>query len=89
MLSKKLRVILHYMSIRQRREDKSYYVQCDFEGCLYTQDLQAKDFWEASAEAKRLGWLLAKDRDGKWCNFNTEYCKMCHLQPPIIVKKKK
>lgn len=76
------------MGIRRRR-DGTFYVMCDFEDCRFVQELEAKDFWEASAEAKRLGWLLAKDKEGKWCNFNTGYCKLCHLQEPIIVKRKK
>lgn len=77
------------MSIRQR-PDKTFYIKCDFDDCRNVVELKAKDFWEASAEAKRLGWRLVKDKDGKWCNFCTGFCEMLYFNPPItvIVKKK-
>ena len=75
------------MGIR-KRSDGSFYIRCDFDDCNNIIDLKSKDFWEASAEAKRLGWILAKDKDGKWYNFCTGYCKLCYFNPPIIVRKK-
>lgn len=75
------------MGVHQRR-DKTFYAKCDFEGCMHTEELKATSFWEAVDEAKRLGFKPAKDKDGLWVSFCTPFCKMCHMQGPIIIKKK-
>lgn len=75
-----------YMGIHQRR-DGTFYAKCDFDDCMHVEELKARDFWEASAEAKKLGFKPIKDKDGRWVNFCTEYCKMCYFNPPIIVKR--
>jgi hypothetical protein len=69
-----------------KRSDGSFYAKCDFEGCMHVIELKAKDFWEASAEAKRLGFRARKDKYGHWVNYCTRYCEMCDTQEPIVVK---
>lgn len=71
-----------------RRSDGSYYIRCDWDDCSHKIDLKAKDFWSASDEAKRLGWKLAKDNDGRWLNFHTEFCKTCYFAPQYVVRRK-
>lgn len=76
------------MGIHQHR-DKTFYVKCDFEGCMHSEELKAKDFYEALAEAKRLGFYQRKDRTGRWVSFDTRYCEMCYNQPEITVYRTK
>ena len=72
-----------------RRSNGTFYARCDWDDCGRVVDLKATDFWEASAEAKRLGFKLAKDAEGKWINFCTEFCKTCYFAPQVTIKKKK
>ena len=72
-----------------RRCDGSFYVRCDWDDCGNKVNLKAKDFYEASAEARRLGWTLAKDRDGHWVNFCTKFCQLCHFAPQVVVYRKR
>lgn len=72
-----------------KRRDGSFYVRCDWDDCGRVINLRATDFWEASSEAKKLGFVLAKDSEGKWVNFCTEFCKTCFFAPQVTIKKKK
>lgn len=74
-----------------KRKDGTFYVRCDWDdcGCQSKKDLNTKDFWEASAQAKRLGFVLAKDTDGKWLNFCTEFCRTCYFAPQKTIKRPK
>lgn len=72
-----------------KRKDGTFYVRCDWDDCGRKIDLQAKDFREASDEARRLGFKLAKDKDGKWVNFCTEFCKTCYSAPQVTVRRKR
>lgn len=71
-----------------KRKDGSFYVRCDFDGCGNKIDLKAKDFWEASDEAKKLGFKVTKDKSGQWVNFCTDFCKMCYFAPQITIYRK-
>mgnify|MGYP003483437574 CR=1 FL=1 len=75
-----------HMGVHKRR-DGSFYVKCDFEDCAHVVELKATDFWEATEEAKRHGFKPMKDKDGRWVSFCGEYCRMCYVNPPIIVKR--
>lgn len=57
-----------------KRRDGSFYIACDCEDCDHKVDLEAKDFYQASAEARRLGWKLKKTADGRWVNFCSDWC---------------
>lgn len=70
-----------------KRSDGSFYIRCDWDDCGHKEDLVAKDFYEASAEAKRKGWVLAKSKDGKWVNFCHEFCKTCYNAPQYTVRR--
>lgn len=70
-----------------KRSDGSFYIRCDWDDCGHKIDLEAKDFWEASAEAKRLGWTVCKTPDG-WKNFHTRFCELCYFAPQKIVRRK-
>lgn len=72
-----------------KRRDGTFWIRCDFDDCSKKVELKAKDFWEASDEAKRLGFKLAKDKDGHWVNFCTEFCKMCYFAPQATIHLKK
>lgn len=72
-----------------KRKNGSYYCRCDFDECGKVVDLKATDFWEASDEAKKLGFKLAKDSTGRWVNFCTEFCKTCYFAPQVTVRLKK
>ena len=69
-----------------KRCDGSYYIRCDWDDCGYKVNLEAKDFWQAKDEAKRLGWTVSKTPSG-WKNFHTKFCEMCYFAPQIIVKR--
>lgn len=72
-----------------RRSDGSFYVRCDWDDCGRKVELKARDFYEASAEARRLGWILAKDREGHWVNFDHGFCKLCFFAPQVVVYRRK
>lgn len=71
-----------------KRSDGSFYIRCDWDDCSHKENLEAKDFYEASAEAKRKGWKLAKD-GSRWVNFCHEFCKTCYFAPQAVVRRKK
>lgn len=71
-----------------KRRDGSFYCICDFEGCYHKEELMAKEFSEAVAEAKRLGFRLRKDKNGKWVNFCTKFCEECYFMEPVIIRRK-
>ena len=72
-----------------KRKDGSFYIICDRDDCTEKTELKSRDFYEASAEARRLGWVLAKTKDGKWVNFCTEFCKTCYFAPQYYTTKKR
>lgn len=78
----------HCMGVHRRR-DGSFYVRCDWDDCGYKVDLKSRDFWEAKDEAKRLGFRLAKDKDGRWVNFCHEFCKTCYFAPQVTIRIKR
>ena len=71
-----------------KRCDGSFYCVCDFDECNNKVELSAKEFYEASAEAKRLGFRLRKNKDGRWVNFCTKFCEDCYFMEPIIIRRK-
>ena len=72
-----------------KRSDGSFYIRCDWDDCDHKEDLEAKTFYEASAEARRKGWRLAKDNEGRWVNFCHEFCQTCYFAPQVTVRLKK
>lgn len=72
-----------------KRRDGSFYCICDYDECGNKVDLKAKDFYEASAEARKLGFRLAKNSEGRWVNFCTEFCKTCYFAPQITITLRK
>lgn len=68
-----------------KRSNGSFYAKCDWPGCAYVEDLEASNFWDAATEAKKKGWIVAKDREGHWANFHTEFCKICFFAPQVTV----
>lgn len=71
-----------------RRRNGTFYCVCDFDGCNHVTELNAKDFYEASAEARRLGFRLRKNKDGRWVNFCTKFCEDCYfMEPKVIIRK--
>lgn len=75
-----------YMSVHGRKNG-TFYVICDFEDCGHMEELKAKTFWDAVDEAKRLGFKPSKDKEGNWKSFCTGYCRMCHMQGAIEIRK--
>lgn len=68
-----------------KKSDGKFYIRCDWHDCSHQEDLDANNFWEASDEARKKGWLLAKDKHGRWVNFHTRFCETCYNAPQVIV----
>lgn len=68
------------------KKGTTFYIKCDNDCCKNIVELKATTFSEASKEAKKLGWLLCRDKtDTGWVNFCTEFCKTCYNAPTVIV----
>lgn len=56
-----------------QRDEGTWWVACDVEGCSEAHDLEAQGHQEAVQELREAGWRTYKDDADEWCNM----CPSC------------